>query len=222
MSKEYVPVFFEWLDVTQDLSAEEKGNLIDAVVSYASGQEYEHFLTGGCRIAFRFLKGQVDRNNVISDARSKARSGKTDQSKTNDNKKEQTATNFPKEKENKKEKEKEVKEKFARFWAAYPRKESKPEALRNFVKINPDEELLATMLAAIDRWKKTDQWQEDGGRYIPHPSTWLNNKRWEDEPPKKASNSPSKPRANDYTQRDYHEPTESLDDVLNAIAGVGA
>ena len=107
MAKEYVPIFFDWLDVTQDLSAEEKGNLIDAVVAYASGQEYEHLLTGGCRIAFRFLKGQVDRNNAISEARSNARANKPEQNTTNENKPEQNTTNSPKEKDKEKEKEKE-------------------------------------------------------------------------------------------------------------------
>ena len=107
MAKEYVPVFFDWLDVTQDLTAEEKGNLIDAVVAYASGKEYEHLLTGGCKIAFRFLKGQVDRNNAISDARSEARKNKPEQNTTNDNKPEETESNFPKEKDKEKEKEKE-------------------------------------------------------------------------------------------------------------------
>jgi predicted restriction endonuclease len=34
MAREYVPIFFEWLDVTQDLTAEEKGNLIDALVLF--------------------------------------------------------------------------------------------------------------------------------------------------------------------------------------------
>ena len=107
MAKEYVPIFFEWLDVTQDLTAEEKGNLIDAVVAYASGKEYEHLLTGGGKIAFRFLKGQVDRNNAISEARSNARSNKPEQNTTKDNKPEQKATNSPKEKEKDKEKDKE-------------------------------------------------------------------------------------------------------------------
>lgn len=106
MAKEYVPIFFEWLDVTQDLTAEEKGNLIDAVVSYASGREYEHLLCGSCRIAFRFLKGQVDRNAAISDVRRQARQGKTQQSTTNDNKPEQTESNLPKEKDKEKEKDK--------------------------------------------------------------------------------------------------------------------
>lgn len=117
MAKEYVPIFYEWLDVTQDLTAEEKGNLIDAVVSYASGREYEHLLTGGCKIAFRFLKGQVDRNAALSDVRRNARVGKTnkaEQTITNDNKTEQTTSNLPKEKEKDKEKDKE-KKKVVRF-----------------------------------------------------------------------------------------------------------
>lgn len=37
MEKDFVPIFYEWLDVTKDLSAEEKGKLIDALVfSYAN------------------------------------------------------------------------------------------------------------------------------------------------------------------------------------------
>lgn len=105
MAREYVPVFFDWLEVTQDLTAEEKGNLIDAVVAYASGNEYEHLLTGGCKIAFRFMKGQVDRNNAISEQRSKAGSNKKEQEETNENKPEQKETNSPKENNNNKEKE---------------------------------------------------------------------------------------------------------------------
>ena len=102
----YVPIYLDWLDVTQDLTADEKGNLIDAVVSYAAGVEYEHFLSGGVRIAFRFLKGQVDRNREISDIRSEARRNKQEQNATKDNKTDQTESKLPKEKEKEKEKEK--------------------------------------------------------------------------------------------------------------------
>lgn len=93
MAKGYVPIFFDWLDTTQDLSAEEKGNLIDAVVSYAAGLEYEHLLCGACKIAFRFLKGAVDRNAQISDVRRQAREGKRQQDTTNDNKQQQNESN---------------------------------------------------------------------------------------------------------------------------------
>ena len=38
-----------------------------------------------------------------------------------------------------------------------------------------------TLLAALERQKRSDQWSRDGGRYIPNPATWLNQGRWEDE-----------------------------------------
>jgi len=36
--------------------------------------------------------------------------------------------------------------------------------------------------AAIERQKSSRQWTKDDGQYIPNPSTWLNQERWEDEP----------------------------------------
>jgi hypothetical protein len=29
--------------------------------------------------------------------------------------------------------------------------------------------------------RQSAQWQRDDGQFIPHPSTWLNGRRWEDE-----------------------------------------
>lgn len=117
MAREYIPVFFDWLEVTQDLTQGQKGNLIDAAILYATGGDYESVLEGVEKIAFRFIKGQIDRNAAISDARSKAGSSKKEQlgdlnrfdnqSGTNDNKHEQTESNSAKEKENKKENKKE-------------------------------------------------------------------------------------------------------------------
>ena len=37
------------------------------------------------------------------------------------------------------------------------------------------------MTAAIAKQKLSDQWTKEGGQFIPHPATWLNGKRWEDE-----------------------------------------
>jgi hypothetical protein len=70
---------------------------------------------------------------------------------------------------------------FDRFWQAYPRKKSKGQAEKSFTKINPDEQLLAIMLATIERAKKSEDWRKDNGKWIPYPSTWLNAKGWEDE-----------------------------------------
>lgn len=70
---------------------------------------------------------------------------------------------------------------FNRFYEAYPKHISGDYARKCFERIDPDEELLGTMLAAIERQKKTEQWQNI--RYIPNPSTWLNERKWTDEIP---------------------------------------
>ena len=95
----------------------------------------------------------------------------------------QPATNHKQEgKEGKKIKEvKEIYARFEIFWKAYPRKKSKGQAEKAFLKINPDEQLLVTMLATIERAKKSDDWLREGGKYIPYPATWLNARGWEDE-----------------------------------------
>ncbi len=72
---------------------------------------------------------------------------------------------------------------FDRFWAAYPHKTAKAFASKVFARIDPDEALLARMLAALEWQAKSEQWLKESGLYIPHPATWLNAKRWEDEPP---------------------------------------
>lgn len=72
---------------------------------------------------------------------------------------------------------------FDRFWSAYPRKTAKQDALKAWRRLAPDPALLAIILTALDTHKHSDQWTRDGGRFIPHPATWLNGRRWEDAPP---------------------------------------
>lgn len=72
-------------------------------------------------------------------------------------------------------------DRFDRFWSAYPRKVGKVKARKIFERQNPDDALLAVMLSAIVLQAKSAQWQRDGGQYIPHPTTWLNEGRWQDE-----------------------------------------
>jgi hypothetical protein len=43
--------------------------------------------------------------------------------------------------------------------------------------------LLARMLKAIEWQRAAEDWQKDKGKFIPYPATWLNDARWEDEPP---------------------------------------
>lgn len=69
---------------------------------------------------------------------------------------------------------------FDSFYQAYPKKVGKPAALKAFTKCKPDESLLQTMLDAIERQSKSEQWQKNDGQFIPNPATWLNQERWDD------------------------------------------
>lgn len=71
---------------------------------------------------------------------------------------------------------------FEDFYAEYPRKVGKQSALNAWNKINPDKELKTTILANLRNQKANNhQWTKDNGQFIPHPATWLNGRRWEDE-----------------------------------------
>lgn len=77
---------------------------------------------------------------------------------------------------------------FAAFWSAYPRKAAKEAAAKAFTKLDPDDAMLAVLLAAIETQRRRGGCLEplttaDGRSTIPHGSTWLNGKRWEDDPP---------------------------------------
>jgi hypothetical protein len=70
---------------------------------------------------------------------------------------------------------------FMEFWSAYPNRVGKGAALKAWQRAAelPDVSLL---IAAVQRAAQTQQWLRDNGQYIPHPATWLNQRRWEDQP----------------------------------------
>lgn len=72
---------------------------------------------------------------------------------------------------------------FAEFWKAYPRKVGKGAALKAWGKIKSKTATLQAILQALAWQRTSDQWTKDGGQFIPHPATWLNEQRWLDEKP---------------------------------------
>ena len=73
-------------------------------------------------------------------------------------------------------------ERFALFWNSYPRKVGTGKAREAFLKLQPSQELTERMIRAVAVAEQSDQWQKDNGQFIPNPATWLNQRRWEDEP----------------------------------------
>ena len=67
------------------------------------------------------------------------------------------------------------------FWKAYPKKKSKGDARKAWAqteKIRPE---LQELLKVIANYCKSEDWQKDGGKWIPYPATFLRDERWEDE-----------------------------------------
>lgn len=69
---------------------------------------------------------------------------------------------------------------FEEFWAKYPRKVGKQAAKSKWLRLNPSCELKEKILAAVENHANTDQWKRERGQFIPHPTTWLNQGRWDD------------------------------------------
>ena len=70
-------------------------------------------------------------------------------------------------------------ERFEGFWKFYPRGEGRQAAVRAWDRLRPDDQTVDRIAAALVTQKQTDEWRRGIG--IPHASTYLNQRRWEDE-----------------------------------------
>lgn len=90
---------------------------------------------------------------------------------------------------------------FAIFWDAYPRKKGKGAAQQAYaaaIKRMSGSDPPVQLLAALERVKPT--WREP--KFIPHPATWLNQSRWEDEPDERAdTNQAGRTHPSDFGRR---------------------
>ncbi len=67
------------------------------------------------------------------------------------------------------------------FWPAYPKKRGKAVAYKAWMKLFMTHGLKNIILRGLEQQKKSPDWRKEGGKYIPYPATWLNQRRWEDE-----------------------------------------
>lgn len=204
----------KYLERIAKLSDQEVGRLVRALATYhATGIEQE--LKGRECGYYEFIKGDIDEIETRYAEKCEKNKQNRQQAMTNDDERQRTSTNVTKIKENininKKESTlKSTKEKsalstgrnFDKLWSVYPRHEGKQAALKAFEKIDPDDELLERMINAITAQKKSAQWSDP--QFIPHPATWLNGHRWEDEPTQ-ARPQEKRVLAQQYEQRDYNE-----------------
>lgn len=70
---------------------------------------------------------------------------------------------------------------FETFWELYPRRVAKGQARRAWARLRPNAELRGRIYDGVRR--SAAYWNDQGTekQFIPHPATWLNAERWEDE-----------------------------------------
>lgn len=85
-------------------------------------------------------------------------------------------------------------EAFGRFYAAYPRKVGPKAAEKAWLKAIKDGADMEKLISAAQRFARSRSGRDQ--QYTPHPATWLNQGRWDDEPEPTAFPPPNQTDAN--------------------------
>lgn len=170
--------------------------ILEAIISYALDGAEPSSLTQSQMAFFSLVRPNLDT------ARRKASGGSA---KTSDEDTDKITARQRKDTANKKEKEKEKeveiekegeKEKedsgkiaarpsgkeFLQFWDAYPSKIDKGAAWEAWKELHPGPQTVRQIMDALAVWKKSSQWTEDGGRFIPGAAKFLSKGYYESPP----------------------------------------
>lgn len=202
MAVEYFCCYHSYARKLAKLSDQEVGRLFRALLQYSETGEAQE-LAGRESVAFDFIADDIDRakekygekcrqnsenaklgrKRTLADASERIRShtngSETSQYKDKDEDENEDPPPSPPRGQNRASAPKYHPDWFERFWALYPRKTNREASVRAWDRLKPDLELCRVMDRAIRVQIGSVQWQDK--QHIPHPSTWLNGKRWLDE-----------------------------------------
>ena len=203
-------LYFDYRKHLDFLTDEECGKLFKALMDYGETRK-EPELEGAARMAFSFIACQMDRDaekyaetcrkrsesgkkggrpkksdsddkakkaKGFSEKQSEAKKPDNDNDNENDNDNDNDINNIPPTPQGGTDAQE---RRFAEFWAEYPKKVGKQAARSSWKRVKPDAKLHERIMQAVALAKKSEQWNREGGRFVPNPSTWLNQGRWDDE-----------------------------------------
>ena len=178
--------YVSYWEAIEQLPAKSQLPILKAIIKYALFGEEPTSLSGACRSIFLLVKPTLDAS------RKKAANGKQGGSKPKANRKQSARE---KENEEEIEKENEIKGEidkkhpapndgklFTAFWESYPDKCDREGAWEAWCGLNPDARLAGTIMASLDAWKRSAQWQDQNGKFIPRAAKWLAQGHWQNSP----------------------------------------
>ena len=177
-----------YLEAIEPLPKKDRSAIILAVCEYGLYETEPRGLSPVAMACFNLIRPTLD------SGRRKAASGKQGgkSGKQSASKPEANGKQSAREKEREKEKEKEIEKEneckgfasetnsFEAFFSAYPRQSYEDEARVAWASLDPDD--LPTVLASLERWKGSENWVQEGGRFIPTAANWLRHGLWRDTP----------------------------------------
>lgn len=107
---------------------------------------------------------------------------------------------------------------FAIFWDNYPRKTNKKLAQSAFKSAVKNEDTLSAIITNIQERIEGGDWELTNKGFIPHPSTYLNGRRWEDEVVPRTT---QKPNSTELARRNSQAVSEDFTKVSEDFAWIG-
>ena len=107
---------------------------------------------------------------------------------------------------------------FATFWEFYPRKTNKKLAQSAFKSAVKNEDTLNAIITNIQERIEGGDWELNNKGFIPHPSTYLNGRRWEDEVVPRTT---QKPNSTELARRNSQAVSEDFTKVSEDFAWIG-
>ena len=195
-SKEYVKLWLSYEDYFREYDDESIGAIVRAMLAYRKNGEQPQF-EGPERFIWPAIQRDIDESIKAQEAAANTcrengkKGGRPPKasgfSETKENRKNQSGFSETKKGQGQGQGQGHIPPKspstgdaFERFWSVYPRKIGKQSAKRAFERVKVP---LETLVTAVERQKCSDQWTQNNGQFIPHPATWLNQGRWDDELP---------------------------------------
>jgi len=188
MKRKQFTFYYSFYDVIQCIEdKQQRADAYDAVCAYALLGEKPDMetLSTGARMVMKMCKP------ILAAANKKAAAGKKHGRCEEDTGKigescEEELCNKNKDKIKDKDKDKDnsltgARERFECFWKEYPKKVDKKSAWAVFQGVEEDVQVL---LDALRQQKRSAQWLDEDGRFIPRAAAWLRQRRWEDELPR--------------------------------------
>lgn len=190
---EGIIMYREYLSYFELLSVEDRGELVTAILKYAFGEEDYESLSPAAKMAFMFITDQINRDTEKYERRCEknrkngmlgGRPPKKDKEKSE--KGEDRGEDFSDGSYNEDgEAVEDIPDGFEEFIFAYPKKIDREEALKEYRELSPDEDMREKIMEKLRSDKKSENWQKEGGRYVPRASVWLQRREWEKECKKK-------------------------------------